>query len=756
VIADALGAALRYAELGFKVIPARGKRPWLDDWPSKATTDAAAITEWWREYPEANVGIAPDGSFAVLDVDSAKGGDATLAALEREHGPLPETVKSRTGGGGTHAYYRVEPSRSLRYQPGKGVEILGAGRQAIEWPSIHPDTGARYVWIEGHALGERVMAEAPEWFYRPAAAQHRKSNGSAQPPGAGGHARIERYCRAALEKECAALAHQTQPGRNNALNTAALKLGALAHYRVYSEATARAELCTACMKNSYIADEGMPAFEATFASGWRAGLDSPRKIPEREQADDGRRNHNSDARRANGSAPDHEVDDAIAELSATHFVTLEGGKAVVVRQERDPVFGRHVLQRMGKRDLSLLLANKRVRVIDKHGNAVMAPLAKVWIEHPDRPTYQGVVFAPEGAHADYFNLWRGWAVEPRAGDWSLMQEHIRDVICGGDETLFNFWIGWHALLVKQPTTRPEVALVLRGDKGAGKGLAARAIAPALGAHFLPLTQSRHLLGHFNAHLEDALLVYADESFWAGDRQGESVLKGMITEPEIVIERKGQNPKVARNLVHLVMSANAQWVIPATRDERRFCVFDVSPKRIGDRAYFRALIAQHFDRGGAAAMLHDLLRYDLSSFEVRTVPDTEGLREQKVRSFDVVTSFWADALREGSFPPDVVADEPASDDWPERVRIAALHHAYEEYARKRHEHRVLPENLFSRELRRLQPKDAFKVIRPYLSICDATGVVRRRRCRCYVLRTLDEHRDAFEKAVGGLPHNFWLD
>jgi hypothetical protein len=95
-------------------------------------------------------------------------------------------------------------------------------------------------------------------------------------------------------------------------------------------------------------------------------------------------------------------------------------------------------------------------------------------------------------------------------------------------------------------------------------------------------------GNFNAHLLDTLLVFADESFWAGDKQGESVLKALITEPVVMIERKGVDPCPASNRLKLIMASNAEWVVPATADERRFFVLDMSSVRTGDRTYFRAL------------------------------------------------------------------------------------------------------------------------------------------------------------------------
>ena len=40
---------------------------------------------------------------------------------------------------------------------------------------------------------------------------------------------------------------------------------------------------------------------------------------------------------------------------------------------------------------------------------------------------------PLTAPPDHFNLWRGFAVKPKEGNWSLFKAHLRDKVCGGSE-----------------------------------------------------------------------------------------------------------------------------------------------------------------------------------------------------------------------------------------------------------------------------------------------------------------------------------
>src|SRR5687767_2311791 len=68
--APMLDAALRYADLGYRVFPcAPGrKNPLTEHGFIDATTDFDRIEAWWKERPNANVAIATE-SLLVVDVD---------------------------------------------------------------------------------------------------------------------------------------------------------------------------------------------------------------------------------------------------------------------------------------------------------------------------------------------------------------------------------------------------------------------------------------------------------------------------------------------------------------------------------------------------------------------------------------------------------------------------------------------------------------------------------------------------------------
>lgn len=341
----------------------------------------------------------------------------------------------------------------------------------------------------------------------------------------------------------------------------------------------------------------------------------------------------------------------IAELNRKHMVLKEQGAVVVYTEELDPLTGNRIYVRSTFQDLRNLYCNRFVILgVTARGATLEKDLGTYWLESPDRREYQGVVFSPSKTPDGYLNLWQGFTVTPKPGSWDLLREHILQNICNGDQKNFDYVISWLARMVQHPDEAGRVALVMRGKRGTGKGVFAQAVGHLLGEHFLHLSNSRHLTGHFNLHLRTSVFVFADEAFWAGDKQGESTLKTLVTEDWAQFEGKGRDTIKGKNTVHLAIASNENWVVPAGLDERRFLVVDVSDSHIQDFTYFRSINAQ-LKAGGYEALLYDLLNHDIEDFDVFDVPKTEALLEQKIRSLDAGLAWWLDVLQEGKLPGD---------------------------------------------------------------------------------------------------------
>jgi hypothetical protein len=228
------------------------------------------------------------------------------------------------------------------------------------------------------------------------------------------------------------------------------------------------------------------------------------------------------------------------------------------------------------------------------------------------------------------NLWRGWGVQPKAGGWSLLRQHISEVIADGDPEAEKYNLNWLAWTVQNPGDRAEVALVLKGGRGVGKGTLGNALVRIFGQHATHISFADHLAGRFNAHLRDVCFLFADEAYWPGDKGAEGTLKRLITEPTLFIEAKGRDGITVPNMLHVLMASNEDWVVPAGEHEHRYAIFQVSESKRQDPSWFKPLYGQ-MENGGYGAMLHDLLQLDLGDWHPRNIPVTEALRQQQERS-----------------------------------------------------------------------------------------------------------------------------
>ncbi|MEO3428588.1 bifunctional DNA primase/polymerase [Pelagibius sp. CAU 1746] len=164
---DRQAAALAYGAAGWSVVPMapRGKQPllsWLEFQQRRASDEE--IRDWFRRWPEANIAVVTGeiSNIVVLDIDPRHGGEASLALLEDETGPIPSTVEALTGGGGRHLYFAY-PGRRLRNRAGlrPGIDLRGDGGIIIVPPSVHP-SGKRYTWAANHSPREADPAPLPE------------------------------------------------------------------------------------------------------------------------------------------------------------------------------------------------------------------------------------------------------------------------------------------------------------------------------------------------------------------------------------------------------------------------------------------------------------------------------------------------------------------------------------------------------------------------------------------------------------------
>lgn len=421
----------------------------------------------------------------------------------------------------------------------------------------------------------------------------------------------------------------------------------------------------------------------------------------------------------------------VDDFNAEYFVAAFGGRVNVFRERYDPILRRDHLDALSEREFVLLHANE---FVTSGQNKEPRQAARLWLHHPQRREYRDIIFAPGlAAPKEAYNLWKGFAVHPTQGDWSLLRDHIREVICGGVAEYGRYLEGWLAYAVQRPGEPAGVSVVLRGGKGTGKGTLGNALLRLFGRHGLHITNGQHLTGHFNQHLRNCVFLFADEAFYAGDRKGEAVLKGLITEPSLMIEAKGRDAVQAKNCLHVLMASNADWAVPVSHDERRFFLLDVLDIRRQDISYFGAL-NQQLETGGYEAMLFDLLCYDLAGFDIRRPPVTRSLYDQKLVSLDLPAQWLFERLKEGRLRNGDVG-------WVSQQIKQHLVNDFTEFCRQVGRDRFNAHATSTRLGVALK-----KILRE--TLLDARPTINGRREWCWQFPALEESRQQFDKYLSG--------
>ncbi len=292
-------AAHDWAQAGFPVFPCRSadagqikaKRPLVTAWETVKPRPASAVYCEWRRWPDAIPGIhAGAVGYIILDLDIPKtsratgktslDGRETWAALieGRDVPPIPTVI---TPSGGMHLWFRMPRGLRLGNRTGRlagsGIDIRGIGGYVIAPGAVLPD-GREYKLADGSP----PLSEAPElpgWLVEmiedkqdePAQQLHLSGVSHAQASGS--------YAFTAFDREIADLASTARGGRNQALNTAALRLYGLVQQGQLDRGAVDAALREACTSNGYIKDDGIGSFRATCNSAWGGAQRKPRQAP---------------------------------------------------------------------------------------------------------------------------------------------------------------------------------------------------------------------------------------------------------------------------------------------------------------------------------------------------------------------------------------------------------------------------------------------------------------------------------------------
>ncbi|MGI9889070.1 DUF5906 domain-containing protein [Vibrio chagasii] len=654
-------AARVYLEAGYFLVPLDPKIKGGKSLPSSkkgvtyehASNSLKTIDKWFGiggAFRGYNLGIACGrwGGAFVVDVDvvdkHGNKGFESLAMLEEQHGKMPETQIQESANGGKHFIFQwanggvKSEGRVAGAIDTRGGEDNRCKSHIVVYPSVRSDTDGEYAMIPT----TEAPAEIPLWVLE----ELTKPKNRGFDGGGRGNDEVDdedvetEYSPRQIKKMLSHIdpddldyedwlivlqaVHSQHP------NNEGFKLA-----NAWSKRGARYEPNEVEVRWKSFDESGEIRIGSLIYFAQQGGF-NPRTEPK------------------GADKPSQEAEDIVAEYNERFAIVTVGSKVKVLMEQFNLDPFQENFKLFSPMDFRALMASDITYMADKRGNAKVVPKAEIWYADPKRREFiNGLTFQPDQPKEidGCFNIWEGWKYGEQAGDWSLFKDHIRNMVDGNDEH-FTWLLDWMADAVQDPMNPKGCAVVMKGIEGTGKGTIANVFGGLFGAHYKHIIQEEQLTGKFNGHLEEALLVFADEVTYGGNKKVAGTLKGLVTEKRLMIERKGLDATPYRNCLRLMIASNEDWFIPAGPHSRRWFVLEVPSDNASEKKYFDAIYEQ-MENGGYEAMFHELRSREIES-DLRKAPVTATLQGQRARTVtedSPVKAFWLDLVESGNWDVD---------------------------------------------------------------------------------------------------------
>ena len=230
---------------------------------------------------------------------------------------------------------------------------------------------------------------------------------------------------------------------------------------------------------------------------------------------------------------------------------------------------------MGSEDF-IIKQNRHIKFeeVDKTGKVEKKSFIEAWINDEDIRKYEKAELIPppdsEKVDPNIYNLWDGFRiakVEPKVsidgkgGYTAAEKTGAKDIlnhmefICGRE--CWPWVEKWITLLLKAPSTKPDVAILIKSMEGLGKGFTYKILRAIIGKKYCmsSLNVERDIFGEFNIELHGKLLVLMDEMDMKTCVKCQRGILDIITGEDLCLNDKQVKKFNAVNYTHILTFSN---------------------------------------------------------------------------------------------------------------------------------------------------------------------------------------------------------
>lgn len=322
-----------------------------------------------------------------------------------------------------------------------------------------------------------------------------------------------------------------------------------------------------------------------------------------------------------------------------------------------------------KAELEHESAELHYNMIDRDGKKVKKPFLSTGCEYyrdPNKRVYDDMDYYPPplSCPPNMYNLWKPFALdldtplimspEIERGVQMIL-DHIH-MLMNHNPVVYDYVIKWLGQMIQFPAIK-TIMITLISKEGGGKGLLIKILKAMLGSCRVMESSSpeRDVWGPFNSLMSDSFLVVLNELEKCKVIKGQSVLKELVTDPNITINTKGKSAYVIRSYHRYIACTNQPDPLPTSTDDRRNLIIRCSDERVGDKEYGKRIS----DLSEDVNVMRALFVYfktlpGLADFHKLSIPRTEHQAELKRLNATKCEQWWADYVSSLSVDVDVPA------------------------------------------------------------------------------------------------------
>lgn len=242
--------------------------------------------------------------------------------------------------------------------------------------------------------------------------------------------------------------------------------------------------------------------------------------------------------------------------------------------------------------------------------------AATWIKWPLRAEAESLTYQPgkervTGAPAQY-NLWSGWACQPKKGDVSLFLKLLDHLFTGSEKGAKEWLLKWLAFPIKYPGVKLITSPAIHGRaQGTGKSLVGYTMKPIYGDNWTELNEN-NLQSNFNEWAECKQFVLADDVTGSDKRKEADMLKKMISQKSIRINPKYVPSYEVPDCINYIFTSNQPDAFFLEDNDRRFFIHEVKVDPL-DEDFYNEYDLWLNSKDIGPAMFHYLLNVDVGDF-----------------------------------------------------------------------------------------------------------------------------------------------